>query len=122
MHAAEVRSVGRLTGREHGVDQVGGTCRGRGIDRGGAVPEVTSAGLLNRFRRAVHEVGAGPAVDVQVDEARSDIGAPGVDDLCAARRLAVGRDRGDPAAVTDHDGSGQEAVGQDRRAVDECKN
>ena len=44
-------------------------------NRGRAVLEVGSASRLDRFESSVHEIGPCPAVDVDIDPARSDVGS-----------------------------------------------
>ena len=68
---------------------------GGGQQAGGAVAGVGAADGAEGVVGAVHEVGAGAAVDVQIDEAGDEIAASQVDDLGAgggAGRIADGLD------------------------------
>lgn len=103
---------------DHRVDLVRGAGGRRRKDRGGAVPRMDGAGGADGCRRAVHEVGASPAMHVHVDEARRDEAAARVDDRRTARHPGPGAaHRRDPAVTHDDAGIGQETVGQDGGGV-----
>ncbi len=78
---------------------------GGGQEAGRAVAGVGAADGSEGVFRAVHEVGAGAAVDVQVHEAGGEGGAVQVDDFGAVGRRVGGGGNGGNAAVVDADGA-----------------
>ena len=73
------RSLGRLDSLDHANDRLVRTGRGGWENRGRAVLEVRSASRLDRFERSVHEIRPCPAVDVDIDPARRDVGSACLD-------------------------------------------
>ena len=74
-----VRTPRRLDGLDHANDRLVRTGRGGWENRGRAVLEVRSASRLDRFERSVHEIRPCPAVDVDIDPARRDVGSACLD-------------------------------------------
>ena len=70
-----VRTPRRLDSLDHANDRLVRTGRGGWEKRGRAVLEVGSASRLDRFERSVHEIRPCPAVDVDIDPARRDVGS-----------------------------------------------
>ena len=64
-------------------------------NRRGAVPQVCCTDADDGFRRAVHKVGSSPAVDMQVDETRSNHAAFRVNNLNIARQCCALTDKFD---------------------------
>jgi hypothetical protein len=72
--------------------------------------------------RAVHEVGTGAAVNMEVDEARCDEAAPGVDHPGTRGGRRPTSHGGDDTVLADDLAVGEQAVGQDDRAVPHDQN
>jgi hypothetical protein len=102
--AAEVEERQMLIVTGHG---------GRGQQAGRAVAGVGAADGAEGVFRTVHEVGAGPAVDVQVHEAGEEIAALEIDRFGAAGRPVVGGYGRDVIAVDADGGTVEDAIRQD---------
>ena len=91
---------------------------GGGQDAGGAVPQVGAADGAEGVLGAIHEIGPGAAVNVQINVARHEIAAGQVDG--AALQLAArGADGVNALPLDFHLAVFEEAVGQNDGAVAE---
>ena len=71
----------------------------------------------HRFGAAIHEIGTGTAMHMNVDESRTDVAALRVDHPCVLRVLHPPAERADPAVLADEAGMLHEPVRQDQGAV-----
>src|SRR5262245_2909396 len=79
------------------------------------MPRVGPTDGAKGFGRAVHEVRAVAAMDVQFDEAGNEVAAGEVDGFSAM--AAGGAHRGDPLTLNANGGALQDAIGQDNAAA-----
>src|SRR5207253_5147579 len=82
-----------------------------------AVAEVAAADGGERLAGAVHEVGPGAAVDVQIDEPRGEVQAAEINGLFAGMRAPI--DRGDPSVLGQQAGPAEQDAGEYQRRVRE---
>ncbi len=108
--------------RQHRVNLV--VCAGAGCGEHGR-RSVTSMGLAHRADRvlaAIHHVGTTATMNVNVDKARADVAAFGINDFRGGGNArACGSDVRDSFVSADDDRIGKQAVGQDRGAVEKAK-